>query len=80
VYKDQFDGNAKIPVLLFKFNFSCFSKFTPLLSIPFHPHISVRASKISLTFLLPAKTFTIFTSPKSLSSPARNVAKYFVLT
>ena len=70
----------KISFLLFKFNFSCFSKFTPLLLIPFHPHISVRTSKTSPTFLLPAEIFIIFTSPKSSSSLARNVAKDSVLT
>jgi len=52
----------------FSVYFFCFSHFAPALPIP--PSSHFRTSKTSLTLLLSAKTSSIFTPPKSSSSPA----------
>jgi len=52
----------------FSVYFFCFSHFAP--ALPIHPSSHFRTSKTSLTLLLPAKTSSIFTPPKSPPSPA----------
>jgi len=71
---------VKIVVLTFQLSFFCVSNYTPILLISSILTFHSETSNTSLTFLLPTKIFIIFTSPKSSSSPARNVAKDSVLT
>ena len=54
----------KISVFTFQLQFFIFFQFYPSFILTFHPEISLFSHKTGPTILLPAKTFTIFTSPK----------------
>lgn len=69
VFRDEFDWFGKSSLFIFQFNFFVLFPFCPCITYSSFFTFYSETSKTSLTLLLPAKTFSIVTPPKSSSSP-----------